>query len=307
VTLEKIELRAKPPFRLDLTVWALRRRRQNAVDRWNGEQYDRIFVVNNKPVRLTISQRQDRATPTLDVDVESARKLRTQDTEALASCVRRTFGLTTDLRPFYELAGRDAHLKTLAERFSGVKPPRFPSLFEALVNAVACQQVTLDLGIVLLNRLSEQFGACVVDRGTSLNAFPMPTDIVDVSEESIKELGFSRQKARVIKDLAVRVSDGTLDVQSLDGLANEAAVAYLSNLRGIGRWSAEYALLRGLGRLDTFPGDDIGAQNNLRRMFHLDDKPNYEAIRKLTSAWHPYEGVVYFHLLLEKLHGAGAI
>ena len=59
--------------------------------------------------------------------------------------------------------------------------------------------------------------------------------------------------------------------------------------------------------MDTFPGDDIGAQNNLHRLFELDSKPSYEEIRELTSAWHPYQGMVYFHLLLEKLHGAGVI
>ena len=78
-------------------------------------------------------------------------------------------------------------------------------------------------------------------------------------------------------------------------------------IRGIGRWSAEYVLLRGLGRLDAFPGDDIGAQNNLKRIFLLDNKPTYEGIKKLTSRWHPYEGLVYFHLLLEKLHLKGVI
>jgi DNA-3-methyladenine glycosylase II len=62
-----------------------------------------------------------------------------------------------------------------------------------------------------------------------------------------------------------------------------------------------------LGRLDTFPGDDIGAQNNLQRLFHLVDRPNYEQIRELTSRWHPYEGLVYFHLLLEKLRTKGVI
>jgi DNA-3-methyladenine glycosylase II len=131
--------------------------------------------------------------------------------------------------------------------------------------------------------------------------------LVHVSEKSIKELGFSGQKAQAIKELARHAGDGTLDLESLEGVSNEDAVAYLSSIRGIGRWSAEYVLLRGLGRLDTFPGDDIGAQNNLRRLFHLDDKPNYDEIRRLTSAWHPYEGMVYFHLLLEKLHGTGAI
>jgi DNA-3-methyladenine glycosylase II len=307
LTRERITLHVKPPFRLDLTVWALRRREGNAIDRWNGEQYDRIVVVQSRPVKLAVTQRVKSVAPTLDVTVESARKLGSRGIEEVEHLVRKMLGLATDLEPFYELADSHDFLKPLVERFSGVKPPRFASLFEALANAIACQQVTLDLGIILLNRLSKRFGVRVVDHDASVYSFPLPSDLAEVSEESIKELGFSRQKARAIKELALRVGDGTLDLEFLEGATNEEAAEYLSNIRGIGRWSAEYVLLRGLGRMDVFPGDDIGAQNNLRRLFHLDEKPNYEEIRRLTSAWHPYEGVVYFHLLLEKLRATGTI
>jgi DNA-3-methyladenine glycosylase II len=307
LTHERIVLHAKPPFRLDFTVWALRRRERNAIDRWNGEQYERIASVGNKPIRLVVTQQLSGDTPTLNVIVESPRKLGDRALDEVNHLVCKMLGLATDLDPFYALAGDQSFLKPLVQRFSGVKPPRFPSLFEGLVNAVACQQVTLDLGITLLNRLSERFGMKIDDRGISLYAFPSATDLVHASEESIKELGFSRQKARAIKELALHAGDGTLDLDNLEGVSNEDAVACLSSIRGIGRWSAEYVLLRGLGRLDTFPGDDIGAQNNLRRLFHLDDQPNYDEIRRLTSAWHPYEGMVYFHLLLERLHGTGAI
>ena len=307
LTRERILLHAKPPFRLDLTVWALRRREGNAIDRWNGEQYSRIVVVQNRPVKLTVTQKVNSVAPTLDVTVESARKLGSRGIEEVEHLVRKMLGLATDLEPFYELADSQDFLKPLVERFSGVKPPRFPSLFEALANAVACQQVTLDLGILLLNRLSERFGARVAGQDASVYSFPVPSDLAEVSEESIKELGFSRQKARAIKELALSVGDGTLDLEFLEGATNEVAAEYLSNLRGIGRWSAEYVLLRGLGRMDVFPGDDIGAQNNLRRLFHLDGKPNYEEIRRLTSAWYPYEGVVYFHLLLDKLRAKGTM
>ena len=307
LTVERIELHATPPFRLDLTVWALRRRRHNAVDWWDGEQYRRVVVVGETPVRLVVTQRPNRTDPILDVGVGMAHALGSQEIEEIASLVGRTFGLTTDLGPFYELARNDDHLKFLADRFSGVKPPRFPSIFEALVNAIACQQVTLDLGILLLNRLAERFGASITDRGIPQYAFPLAGALSDASVESIKELGFSRHKARAIKELAQGVADGTLNLGRLEGLADEDAVEFLSSIRGIGRWSAEYVLLRGLGRIDTFPGDDIGAQNNLRRLFHLDDRPSYETIGRLTSVWHPFEGLVYFHLLLEKLRQAHAI
>ena len=307
LTHERVVLHATPPFRLDFTVWALRRREKNAVDRWNGVQYERIAVVDNKRVKLIVTEQLNGVVPIVNVIIESARKLGKGTLYEAEHLVRKMLGLDIDLGPFYALADNDRFLKPLVERFSGVKPPRFPSLFEGLVNAVACQQVTLDLGITLLNRLSERFGMRVHDRGVKLYSFPSASDLAHVPDESIKDLGFSRQKARVIRELAARVGGGALDLETLEHVSNEDAVAYLSSIRGIGRWSAEYVLLRGLGRLDTFPGDDIGAQNNLRRLFHLDEKPSYDEIRQLTSAWHPYEGLVYFHLLLEKLHGMGAI
>lgn len=305
MTRQQIVLNAKPPFRLDLTVWALRRREKNAVDRWDGEHYGRVVVVDGKPVGLTVTQ--ESKSPTVKVIAESASKLDRHKMGQLGQLVRKMLGLDVDLGPFYVVAGGQPLIRPLVERFSGVKPPRFPSLFEGLVNAVACQQVTLDLGIVLLNRLSEGFGRTVVDRGASRFAFPTPTDLATVPEESIKKLGFSLQKARAIKALALGVTDGELDLETLEDVQNEEALRRMTDIRGIGRWSAEYVLLRGLGRLKIFPGDDIGAQNNLRRLFNLDEKPNYEEIRRLTSAWHPYEGLIYFHLLLKKLHESGVI
>jgi len=301
----RMTLSTASPFRLDLTSWALRRREKNAVDRWDGRQYTRVIVVGTSPVRLTVIQETTSAEPVLVVSLHPAAddQIR-EETELL---VTKILGLTVDLQPFYVLAHDNELLRPLVEQFSGVRPPRFPSVFEALVNSIACQQVTLDLGIILLNRLSERFGPSVDDQGTIQHGFPAPTDLAEADEETIRQLGFSHQKARAIRELAADVVDERLDLACLDTMTNSEAVDYLSTIRGIGRWSAEYVLLRGLGRLDTFPGDDIGAQNNLQRLFHLVDRPNYEQIRELTCRWHPYEGLVYFHLLLEKLRTKRAL
>lgn len=293
------------PFRLDLTAWALRRREKNAVDRWDGRRYTRVIAVGSRPVRLTVTAETGEAEPVLTVSLHPGAGDRTREETRLL--VTKILGLAVDLQPFYVLARDNELLRPLVEQFSGVRPPRFPSVFEALVNSIACQQVTLDLGILLLNRLSERFGPVVNDHGTVQHGFPAPADLAEATEETLRQLGFSHQKARAIRELAADVVADRLDLAGLDGMTNREAVDYLSTIRGIGRWSAEYVLLRGLGRLDTFPGDDVGAQNNLQRLFHLVDKPNYEQIRDLTSPWHPYEGLVYFHLLLEKLRTKGVL
>jgi DNA-3-methyladenine glycosylase II len=178
------------PFRLDLTVWALRRRQKNTVDGWDNGQYSRIIVADGRPVRLTAVQEAAGAEPTLTVTVESAAPTSEQARKEAGLLVHRMFGLGVDLRPFYELAGTDPAIGPLVERFRGMRPPRFGTVFEGLINAIACQQVTLDLGIMLLNRLSQRFGSHFVDHGAVLHAFPAAADLADVPEESLRELGF---------------------------------------------------------------------------------------------------------------------
>jgi DNA-3-methyladenine glycosylase II len=304
---EKFTLPVISPFRLDYTIWALRRRKNNIIDRWDGCQYSRIFVFKNDPVKISIAQENSSNNPELSIFLKGKQASSSQTMDDIHLLVQKMLGLDLDLQPFYALIDTDEVVGALVHQFVGVKPPRFPDLFEALVNSIACQQVTLDVGILMLNRLAVKFGLVFDDDGTPLNAFPRPEDLALASEEEIKKLGFSYQKARAIKELALGVATNKIKQAELEEMTNQEAVEYLSILRGLGRWSAEYALLRGLGRIDTFPGDDIGAKNNLQQLFHLDQKPGYEEIKKLTSRWHPYEGVVYFHLLLNKLNLNGVI
>jgi len=81
----------------------------------------------------------------------------------------------------------------------------------------------------------------------------------------------------------------------------------LTGLYGVGRWSAEYVMLRGLGRLHVFPGDDVGARNKLRSLLDFEGSLDYEGVGRLLARWRPYAGVVYFHLLLDSLAEAGLV
>src|SRR6185436_8188539 len=170
----------------------------------------------------------------------------------------RMLGLQVDLGEFYEFAFRQPKLGPLVRRFRGMRPPRFPSVFEALVNATACQQVSLTVGIIMLNRLAGACGLTLEENGVVTHAFPRPQDLVHRDPQAIATLGFSRQKVRAMTELASAIDNGQLDVESLAELSDESALANLQELRGVGRWSAEYVLLRGLGRTHVFPGDDVG-------------------------------------------------
>jgi DNA-3-methyladenine glycosylase II len=298
------DLTPVPPFRLDLTVWALRRRRDNAIDGWDGTTYRRVLVVGATPLIVTVNQVERPDMPRLRVRVDGPTAT-SEVSPALIVVLERLLGLRVDLTAFYQLAAGDPRLGHLAERFRGVKPPRFPTSFEALLNAIACQQITLTQGIRLLNRLAEAHGPVGPDDVPTIRALPGPDDLASLDPEALRGLGFSHQKARALVEVSRAILDGRIDLDTLANLNDLAAVVRLRELRGVGRWSAEYVLLRGLGRIHIFPGDDVGARKNLHRWLGLPSALDYAGVQRAVAGWYPYAGLVYFHLLLDRLAALG--
>ena len=207
----------------------------------------------------------------------------------------RLLGLDIDLSDFYARSARDSALNELAERYRGVKPPRFPTIFECLLNAVACQQLSLAAGLTLLSRLAATAGA----PAGALYTFPAPTDVLGLPRSALRTLGFSERKAETILELAAAAAAGELELEALEPLGDAAVVEALVRRRGIGRWSADYVLLRGLGRLHVFPQSDVGALKGLRSFLAAAGRADDP--RAALALWASDAGLVYFHLLLRGL------
>lgn len=181
------------------------------------------------------------------------------------------------------------------------RPPRFPTLFECLLNAVACQQLSLAAGLTLLNRLAQ---AAAPLAGT-LRVFPRPDEVLRLPRTALRNVGFSARKVDTIRELARAAAEGQFELDRFETLDDADVVQALVQRRGIGRWSADYVMLRGLGRLHVFPNADIGALGGLRRFLETaggDDDP-----ARALDRWGPDAGMLYFHLLLRGLDERGAL
>jgi len=292
-----------PPFRLDYTVWVLRRRPDNIWDRWDGQAYQRVLSLDKTLLDIAVTQTGPPEEPELKI-VATGTRFEPHTESSLTAVLERLLGLKTDLAGFYRLAAKDPKLKPLAVSFRGMKPPRYPSVFEALVNAITCQQFTLTAGIRILSRLVANYGAARRNRNDVFHAFPRPRDLARVEMEDLRKLGYSRQKALSLIDLARMVTENGFDLEALASLEDSKALERLTALRGVGRWTAEYALLRGLGRIHIFPGDDVGVRNRLQDWMQVGPL-DYEGVGRLLNRWKPYGGLIYFHLLLKGLKEAG--
>ncbi len=295
-------LKPAAPFRLDLTVWALRRLPHNIVDTWQAMTYTRIFLLGPDLIRVDITQP---GVQRIHVRVETVNASVPGLKARTIELVEKVLSTRENLQEFYNRAAHDPYINPLMKRFLGLKPPRFPSLFEAMVNAVAFQQISLNVGVTLLNRLVETYGSAWTSGGTVLHAFPEPYQLAVASSSGLRSLGFSGNKTNAIVSLSQLVAEGKADLDRIALMDSSEAIEYLQSFKGIGRWSAEYVLLRGMGRLNIFPGEDAGARNSLALLLGLRKKPDFDAVRAITRRWHPFAGLVYFHFLLKRLNTKG--
>lgn len=286
------------PFRLDFTVWALKRREQNTVDQWNGECYQRILLINNQLVLIKVTEKVLNNNKV--VQLETRQLLDKKSYSSLLIIIDHMLGLTVNLKKFYAVAKNDAHLVSIVHQFKGLKPPRFPSIFEAIVNGISCQQISLAAGLQIQNRLIQYIGLHIPKY--SLLAFPRPVDIANCSTASLKRFGYSYNKSESLIFIAQAILENETLFNELENKTNAEILSFLCQFKGIGPWTAEYVLLRGLGRLEIFPSDDIGARKNLQTFLHMKRKLTSETTKMITSTWYPFAGLIYFHLLLNKLH-----
>ncbi len=285
------------PYRLDLTVSVLRRLSANIVDVLTPEgEYVRALAGFVEPVLARVTQEgPDMLRLVLEGD-------ESEHPRALA-LVRRMLGVERDLAHFDRAARRIPWLRPLATRMHGVKPPRYPTLWEACVNAIVFQQVSLHAASAILRRLILEFGPPLACDGVALHAFPSVESVQRAADGPLSAAGLSAGKLATLRRVGEALLSGTLDEAMLEERPSSDAAELLCRIKGIGPWTATVILLRGLGRLDVFPMNDSSVVRNLA--FVAGSAP--VDIEHVLAALGPQQGMLYYHLLLARLEERGEI
>jgi DNA-3-methyladenine glycosylase II len=142
----------------------------------------------------------------------------------------------------------------LIERFRGFKPPRFPSVFEVIVNAIACQQLSLSAGIAILNRLTEKYRAEIGFRDESFFAFPVASDLANRQARSLRKLGFSVQKSRTLARIAGDAAKRRIDLEATESMTDSKALQYFDQFPGIRRCPPNTSCSEGSAEQTSSPG-----------------------------------------------------
>jgi DNA-3-methyladenine glycosylase II len=281
----RITLRPSPLVDFPLTARVLRRSPRNLIDRVDDRGiWTRAVVLSDGPALLR--GRQHGAKMIFD-----AAPARAGDRCVIEALVTRLFSLDLDLAPFWRRVRRQPGFAELARRCAGLRPQRFPTLFEALANGICCQQLSLAAGMTRLGHLAERFGPLTPD-GTRVGP-PEPGRVARARLSALRQAGLSARRAAQLRDLA-RLPLERFE-RELNALPDAEARARLLELPGIGPWTADYVLLRGLGRLDVFPSGDVGAAHTLGRILGRVVEPP-DAVR-FAARFAPLRGMLYFCML----------
>jgi len=290
------ELQVVTPYRLDLTVSALRRTSTNLVDVYTSDgRYLRALGGFAEPVIVSVTQPSD---DVLAVSLDG----RAGDAERALASVRRMLGTERDLSEFHRQARTIPWLAPLAQRMRGLKPPRYPGLFEACANTILFQQVSLHAASAIMRRLILALGTPVERDGVPLVVFPSVQRFLCADDAVLRAAGLSAGKLATLRRAGEALASGALSEAMLDERSSADAALVLRGIKGIGPWTATVILLRGLGRLDVFPGGDSGVAANVA-LVAGGGVDAAEAAEMLGSQ----RGMLYFNLLLARLEARDEI
>lgn len=210
------------------------------------------------------------------------------------AALRRKFSLDLDLPAFYAFLASIPQLSSLAAHHRGLRPILKDTLLEALSLAIADQQVNVAFAAELKQRLLSTHGKCYKVDGQSLWLFPSADELAGLDEFALRPLQFTRNKSRYIIGLAREFTRDSSWAR-LTG-TDEEIVSRLDQLMGVGRWTAEYAAMIGLGLVDTLPAADIALMRMVQQTYELPERPDEQALRKIGEQWSPWRGMVTFYL-----------
>jgi DNA-3-methyladenine glycosylase II len=157
--------------------------------------------------------------------------------------------------------------------------------FKALVHAIVAQQLSTKAAATIEARFAGLYGGV-----------PTPEKVAATSDEQLRAVGLSGQKTGYIRDLCRRISDGSLPLDALDSMPDEEIVQALTQVKGIGRWTAEMFLMFRLHRPDVLPVGDLGIVKAVQRAYRLRKVPTPERLTRIGEAWRPYRSIACWYL-----------
>jgi AraC family transcriptional regulator of adaptative response / DNA-3-methyladenine glycosylase II len=262
------------------------------TERVNGNVVVKRFHVDDVPVELEITLASGRARCTF----ASKSPLPAESAAAVHQAALRMLGIGSDSDGFERRAASEPEIARLVSPRKGLRIPGAATPFEALAWSIVGQQVNLPFAFTLRRVMVELCGVNATDKAWH----PTAAQVAALDYEDLTRRQFSRRKAEYLIDTARLVATGELPIDEMENRTATEAYRRLMAVRGIGEWSANYVMMRGLGFADCLPLGDTGLRSGLKHFFALEQAPDEKKTAELMEMFAPHRSLATFHIWMSK-------
>ncbi len=281
-----------PPYDFDLTAaYATYFRGHYGTEWFHDGVFRRLLDVGDRLCLIEVRSLGTVDSPSLEMELKSAALNDAVVSEA-RSQTALLLGVSQDLDPFYKMAFKDSVLTPLARDLRGLHIPQTVCVWEALVFAILGQQVSSHMAHNLRTLLVQTYGLSIHESGVTYYTFPRPEVLMGAGVEGLHSIKLGERKAQFIFDIAAMVASGERDLESLRALPDEEVIRTLTSIRGVGPWTAQWLLIRGLCRPDAFPHGDLALQRSLGLLLRDGSPFRPQEALKYSRRWSPFRSYV---------------
>ena len=298
---EKVTVAALPPFSFNLSSEIFTNGDRQIRNYENG-RFWQVIRVNDKLILATVEAAGTVDKSEVHAELKSNKEITGDDKKEAEAAVNTLFSLDLDLKPFYETVKDDQVMAGLTSKLWGLKTPTTPTVFEALVDAIVEQQISMKVATSIENRIIKNFGDVLDLEGTVYYVYPTPQRLASVSVEEFRQCGLSFRKGEYIKGASMLIADGKLDLEKLRSYdSSERIIRELDEIRGIGVWTAEFTMLRGMQRLEALPADDLGLRRDISRYYRDGNVIKSAEARRIAEGWGNWKGLAAYYLVVASM------
>ena len=266
--------------------------------------YRRLIDLGDKLVLASVRSSGTVDAPELALELQGP-GLSAENVGLATDRVSWLLGVDQDLAPFYELGRADEAMAGLVDEFYGLHLPHTATVFEALVLAVLGQQISTSVARIIRTLLIETFGPSAEFDGETYYAFPRPESILASSPAELHTMKLTQRKSEYVHGLAGSTLDTAVGLERLDELTDREIVEKLTALRGVGLWTAQWALIRAVGRPDALPLGDLALRRVVSRLFMDGADVTDGQVEEIAQRWSPYRTFATVYLFSALRTGAG--
>ena len=300
---EKLQVAVVPPFNFDLNA-KIFSNGDEEIRRYENGLFWQIIRIDDKLALACIESTGTEKHPRLLVEFQTNREL-TEDNKRKASrTICRLFNLEFDLTEFYRQIRKDSTLSTLAGQLIGLRSPTTQFAFEALVDSIVEQQISLKVANAFDRRIIKKWGDTLVLDDKKFYAYPTPKALELATLQELRDVGLSERKAEYVMNAASLVARGKLDLEAREGREYASdIIEELDRVRGIGVWTAELTMIRGMRRLEAFPADDLGLRRTISHFYCGGKRIESAEARKIAENWGRWKGLAAYYLIVADIMG----